>query len=590
MGSVAGCTKKCFLICNIKDIITIDQKSNIENLYTVVNTNKNEQTKPALIENGNYIVNRNNSEEDYQNLIEEENHQDLIEEDNKEDYNEEQNEENNKEEEEKEEEEEKKENVEEINQKEFMMKTSNTNINKNGIIKKTSTKVINVKPIENVNVNDTAYQRSNTINISANEMNKLKDKIRKYEYHTTIIKLSDIENGEKGENGKNGKENNDGEEIISVNRPFVSLQGKKSSRMLINFQSLDALKSSILQKSLIKESNKQTLLKISGQNQNYMTILNDFGEKRGSLFQYNKNTKRIFLSNKEKRDKNYKKKNFDDIKGNFMLKNEKIIRYQGGFVKKSKKKNGFGIITWSDLSTLHGIYNSNSINGIARFYNNKYKSTFIGEYRNNIPNGFGVYHIKSLSMQGYWYESKLNGIVIEVWDDGTYYQGEYENNKKNGIGLYRWPDGTIYQGEFNNGQISGRGIIYNSDDSVFSGELLNGYMNGYGVFTWSSGAIYMGNYLQDIKHGFGIYIWDSKVFICYIGFWEMGKQHGIGVKVNGNKVKYCVWKKGKITVTLKGLYEIDRYLSGLQKGYYKFFTSGYIAKLRASTFYSLNPK
>ena len=207
-----------------------------------------------------------------------------------------------------------------------------------------------------------------------------------------------------------------------------------------------------------------------------------------------------------------------------------------------------------------------------------------------MPKGFGVYHVKNLSLQGYWDSSNLNGIAIEVWDDGTYFQGEYENNKKNGVGLYRWPDGTIYQGEFNNGQMTGKGIILYSDDSVFSGEMLNGYMNGYGIFSWGNGALYMGYYLQDIKHGFGIYVWDSKMFICYIGFWEMGKQQGIGAKINGNKIKYCIWNKGKIATNLKGLYEIDRYLTGIQKGYYHFFTAGYIAKLRASSIYNFNPK
>ena len=590
MGSVSGCTKKCFLICNIKDIITLDKKSNIENLYTV-NTNKNEQTKPALIINDN-INNRNNSEDDVQNLIEEENHQDFIEkEENKENNseNEEQSEDNSKEEEKeeeieelKEEKEKKKENVNELKKKEVKFKISNNNI-KNALIKKSSTKNIALKKLENKNTNK-LHKRSNTINIPKNEINRLQKKIHKYEYNQTKII-----NIDKNVNGGGDIETNV-EEIISINRPFVSLKGEKSSRMLINLKSLDALKSSIIRKSIIKDSNKQTLLKISSQNHNYMSLLNDFGERRGSQIHYNRSNKKIFVVNTIKKDRNYTKKNRDDIKGNFMLKNEKIIRYQGGFIKKTKRKNGFGIITWSDNSTLHGIYYYNSINGIARFYNNKYKSTFIGEYKNNIPDGYGVYRIKSLSMQGYWRESKLNGIGIEVWDDGTYYQGEYENNKKNGIGLYRWPDGTIYQGEFMNGQITGMGIIYNSDDSVFSGELLNGYMNGYGIFSWSSGAIYMGYYLQDIKHGFGIYIWDSKIFICYIGFWEMGKQQGIGVKINGNKIKYCVWKKGKITVTLKGLYEIDRYLNSIQKGYYKYFTSGYISKLRATACYNLNTK
>ena len=198
--------------------------------------------------------------------------------------------------------------------------------------------------------------------------------------------------------------------------------------------------------------------------------------------------------------------------------------------------------------------------------------------------------MKSFSLQGYWESENLNGIAIEVWEDGTYFQGEYKDNKKNGIGLYRWPDGTIYQGEFRDGQMNGLGIILYSNDCIFSGEIENGYMNGYGNFCWGNGSMYIGYYIQDVKNGFGIYIWDQNNFLCYIGFWEMGKQQGIGAKVNGNKIKYCIWNKGKISVTLKGLYEIDKYLTGMQKGYYQFFTPAFISKLKMNNFYGFNEK
>ena len=425
------------------------------------------------------------------------------------------------------------------------------------------------------------YERFNTESLS-NKTN-LKNNIHKYNY--SII------NPVGNKNKENGK--NDEEGIISVERPFMPLKSEKSSKLVNNFKALDALKSTILKNSLVQQNSSQNNIQQYKQSQNYLKILNDFGEKKSLIYKNNEiphnNKITYLLSNKEKIDSKIKK-NQDSIKGNFILKSEKVIKYQGGFIKKTKKKNGFGIVKWSDNSILQGIYISSTINGIARFYNNKYKSTFIGEYENNLPKGFGVYHVKNLSLQGYWDSSNLNGIAIEVWDDGTYFQGEYENNKKNGVGLYRWPDGTIYQGEFNNGQMTGKGIILYCDDSVFSGEMLNGYMNGYGIFSWGNGALYMGYYLQDIKHGFGIYVWDSKMFICYIGFWEMGKQQGIGAKINGNKIKYCIWNKGKIATILKGLYEIDRYLTGIQKGYYHFFTAGYIAKLRASSIYNFNPK
>lgn len=45
----------------------------------------------------------------------------------------------------------------------------------------------------------------------------------------------------------------------------------------------------------------------------------------------------MLLASKEKKDKKINK-NKDNIRGNFMLKGEKIVRYQGGFIKRTKKK------------------------------------------------------------------------------------------------------------------------------------------------------------------------------------------------------------------------------------------------------------
>ena len=576
MGSVVGCTKKYCLEKNLKEL-NLDINQNIENLNTV-NTNKNDKIKSTLNENEKGDMNKEEEdekdeekEEDDENDNENEEEEDDGDEDEDEEGNEEQND--------------IAKNV--LNKKTFKSHKPTIGGKRKIIMQKSATKYVKRK--EGQKTGNKMYDRYHTVNYTENKENNLKKNIHKYEYAIYV--------NDKNKNGNNEKKD-DVEDIISVEQPFMQIQSKKSSKLVNNFKSIGMLKGSLVPSVVNLENNKQNnLSKNPHHSQNYLKILNDFGERRKSLLKINDeiarstNYKYIFGNKEKKEKKDFKiKKNYDNIKGNFMLKNEKVIRYQGGFIKKTKKKNGFGIVTWSDNSTLHGIYTSSAINGIARFYNNKYKSTFIGEYSNNGPKGFGVYHIKSLSLQGYWDISTLNGIAIEVWDDGTYYQGEYQDNKKNGIGLYRWPDGTIYQGEFCNGQMTGKGIIFNSDDSAYSGEMLNGYMNGYGIFSWGNGALYMGYYLQDIKHGFGIYIWDSKVFICYIGFWEMGRQQGIGAKVNGNKIKYCIWNKGKIASTLKGLYEIDRYLTGFQKGYFHFFTTGYIAKLRASSIYNMNAK
>ena len=622
MGAVVGCTKKICLEKNINDADLELKDNNLENLNTI-NSNRNEITKPAF--NDHERGNNNNI-----NSIEEE-----------EKENEEDNEEEESDDEISEELEKYKNEISKIkliqkayrnykkqknnsnnsnSSKSFSKNSSNNSIsnnsnnnsnsnsnisnNINGNTKSNTTnKLIN---LSNKKMIYNRVNRSSTKNIMENKKDTSTDDVKYERFHTMIAhadnnlkknvhkyKCSVLDN-EKIKNGKS-KTDEEEQEIISVEQTYLPVRAKQSSKIINNFKSIELLKSPLLQNKVEQPKENPNALKNPNSNQNYLRLLSDFGEKRQSLFkssgELSKTGTKIGLNtsnNKEKKERI--RKNYDEIKGNFTLKNEKVVKYQGGFVKKTKKKNGFGVVTWSDNSTLHGIYESSMINGIGRFYNHKYKSTFIGEYVNNVPKGFGVYQVKNLSLQGYWEENYLNGIAIEVWEDGTYYQGEYENNKKDGIGLYRWPDGTIYQGEFSNGQMTGKGIILYSDDCIFSGEMLNGFMNGYGIFSWGNGSLYMGYYLQDIKHGFGIYIWDSKMFICYIGFWEMGKQQGIGAKINGNKIKYCIWNKGKIATTLKGLYEIDRYLVGAQRGYYHFFTAGYIAKLRANSFYNFNPK
>ena len=630
MGAVVGCTKKICLEKSINDADLELKDNNLENLNTI-NSNRNEITKPAF--NDHERGNNNNI-----NSIEEE-----------EKENEEDNEGEESEDDISEELEEYKKEINKIiliqkayrNYRKIINNSNNSNSSNKSISHNSSNKSLsnnssnnsisnksnsnsnnsNNNGNTNANTNNNKNRlslsnkkkmsnrvnRSSTKNIVQNKKDTSSSTEVKYERFHTMIAHADnnlkknvhkykctVLDNEKIKNGKS-KADEEEQEIISVEQTYLPVRTKQSSKVINNFKSIELLKSPLLNNKLEQPKPNQNALKNPNSNQNYLRLLSDFGERRQSLFkssgELSKSTTKIGLNtsnNKEKKEKIIK--NYDDIKGNFTLKNEKVVRYQGGFVKKTKKKNGFGVITWSDNSTLHGIYESNMINGIGRFYNHKYRSTFIGEYVNNAPKGFGVYQVKNLSLQGYWEESCLNGIAIEVWEDGTYYQGEYENNKKDGIGLYRWPDGTIYQGEFSNGQMTGKGIILYSDDCIFSGEMLNGFMNGYGIFSWGNGSLYMGYYLQDIKHGFGIYIWDSKMFICYIGFWEMGKQQGIGAKINGNKIKYCIWNKGKIITTLKGLYEIDRYLVGAQRGYYHFFTAGYIAKLRANSFYNFNPK
>ena len=574
MGSAFGCTNISCFKNTTKDIsIDIFKKNNLDNLYTVNSTGKNEKEIQEEKEELDEIKEINN-EKDY---IEKEEIKENIQEEN-------QNISNSSEI--KSETDNDKEKKEEKNKEQ---KNEPENNNNNNIKKE------NESDRDSLTIEDNIYERNiDKIKLIQKNYRNYKErlKIKKQQMQNKkrqnnhfmarskkMSKTMSINKKKDNKFKKNGGKN-DLEEIISIDDSRLIFKNSSKLALANNFKvaELDQVKN-----SMILPNNKNNLFKING----------DIGEKLSFIKTSNnisKNLKLTQISLSKNKREILTKKTKDNIKGNFIQKNEKVIRYQGGFLKKTRKKNGFGIITWSDNSKLKGIFESNDINGICRFYNHKYKSTFIGEYVNSHPKGFGVYNVKSFSLQGYWESENLNGIAIEVWEDGTYFQGEYKDNKKNGIGLYRWPDGTIYQGEFKDGQMNGLGIILYSNDCIFSGEIENGYMNGYGTYSWGNGCMYMGNYTQDIKNGFGIYIWDQKNFLCYIGFWEMGKQQGIGAKINGNKIKYCIWNKGKISATLKGLYEIDKYLTGIQKGYYQYFTPSYISKLKLTNFFNLNEK
>ena len=573
MGSAFGCTNISCFKNTTKDIsIDIFKKNNLDNLYTVNSTGKNEKEIQEEKEELDEIKEINN-EKDY---IEKEEIKENIQEENQNisnsseiksetDNDKEKKEEKNKEQ--KNEPENNNNNIKKENESDRDSLTIEDNIYER-----------NIDKIKLIQKNYRNYKER--LKIKKQQMQNKKRQNNHFMARSKKMSKTMSINKKKDNKFKKNGGKNDLEEIISIDDSRLIFKNSSKLALANNFKvaELDQVKN-----SMILPNNKNNLFKING----------DIGEKLSFIKTSNNINKKLKLTqislSKNKREI-LTKKTKDNIKGNFIQKNEKVIRYQGGFLKKTRKKNGFGIITWSDNSKLKGIFESNDINGICRFYNHKYKSTFIGEYVNSHPKGFGVYNVKSFSLQGYWESENLNGIAIEVWEDGTYFQGEYKDNKKNGIGLYRWPDGTIYQGEFKDGQMNGLGIILYSNDCIFSGEIENGYMNGYGTYSWGNGCMYMGNYTQDIKNGFGIYIWDQKNFLCYIGFWEMGKQQGIGAKINGNKIKYCIWNKGKISATLKGLYEIDKYLTGIQKGYYQYFTPTYISKLKLTNFFNLNDK
>ena len=265
----------------------------------------------------------------------------------------------------------------------------------------------------------------------------------------------------------------------------------------------------------------------------------------------------------------------DQIKGYFLLK-KKMFTYQGQKDKQGKKI-GFGRVFWEDSSKLKGYFTDSKLNGIVYFYNcGNEKSTYYGEYKDNVPDGYGIYSRKGYILEGKnWNKNNLNDIGVAIWEEGELYEGEFKNSVKEGIGLYRWADGTSYLGQFKKNKISGMGRMSFANGNTYEGEFDEGFLSGWGKFIWDDGKYYIGNYLKDKKHGFGIFVWSLDPLIALIGFWNQGKQSGISVKLFKGHCKIVFANESKNLIEIHSRYEISKYLLPSQVKYKNFFKKKY---------------
>ena len=90
-----------------------------------------------------------------------------------------------------------------------------------------------------------------------------------------------------------------------------------------------------------------------------------------------------------------------------------------------------------------------------------------------------------------------------------------------------WPDGTIYEGYWLNGRANGKGRIIHADGVWYNGNWLNDKANGQGVYTHVNGERYEGGWHEDYIQGKGIEIWDDGGSL-YNGQFLKGKKNGFG--------------------------------------------------------------
>ena len=349
---------------------------------------------------------------------------------------------------------------------------------------------------------------------------------------------------------------------------------------------------------------------------------NSFHNSQVSENTNNKNSKEatylVFPFNiKNKRKMNYKYSGYVHKK-NKNKKSEKSSSLGEDKESSDKKeksaliKEGFGKFIFSDGTEFCGIFHENILQQYGKYTNinknggnkndkeiiitdNLNYEEYIGEYKDYVPNGFGIYknYITNLKITGIFKNNTFSDIGIEESAEGGYiYRGDFINNKKEGYGTMIWKDGAKYQGEFKNNQANGYGMIEYPDNKFYQGEIKNGRMDGFGEFFWKDEKRYIGNYRNDKRNGFGIFISKSienqsatasnklrnsfNNHSAYVGFWKNGNKDGFGITVSMIEIKYGLWENGVKRKYLDNNFALKTYIKWIDKQYHKLFLSKHI--------------
>uniref|UniRef100_A0A8C6S1Q6 Radial spoke head 10 homolog B (Chlamydomonas) n=1 Tax=Nannospalax galili TaxID=1026970 RepID=A0A8C6S1Q6_NANGA len=168
-------------------------------------------------------------------------------------------------------------------------------------------------------------------------------------------------------------------------------------------------------------------------------------------------------------------------------------------------------------------------------------STYEGEVRNGLRNGFGMFKCstQSVSYIGHWCHGKRHGKgSIYYNQEGTsWYEGDWVYNIKTGWGVRRYKSGNIYEGQWENNMRHGEGRMrWLTTNEEYTGHWEKGIQNGFGTHTWFLKRIpnsqyplrneYIGEFVNGYRQGDGKFYYASGAM--YEGEWVSNKKHGKG--------------------------------------------------------------
>ena len=244
------------------------------------------------------------------------------------------------------------------------------------------------------------------------------------------------------------------------------------------------------------------------------------------------------------------------------------FRFTPAGIDYSKIISDFGIIKWSNNSIFKGYFKNNIPNGWGIYFHHT-NGTFEGEYYNDQPNGFGIFtHQSESSYIGYWKNERQDGFGEEKWPEGMEYLGEFSMGKKNGIGRYTFPNGNIYYGEWEQNLFD--------QCRIYIGEWLNGLKDGYGEIYGQNNNYFFGFYRNNAQNGFFLF-YNDKTGKIIVGYNTNGKVDGIAkYYMPENEGRILILKNGHKIKEIKDLNEFVknhnendvRYIRQINKYYY----------------------
>ena len=132
----------------------------------------------------------------------------------------------------------------------------------------------------------------------------------------------------------------------------------------------------------------------------------------------------------------------------------------------------------------------------------------------DLDNQYVKYMREKLGSFSYDYQQfeKSLGICEQrgdiILENGAHYAGKWLKGKeiRQGEGVQVWPDGSIYEGYWAENKANGKGRLIHANGDVYDGHWKDDKAHGRGKYSHFGGVSYLGDWKEDMQHGNGLEI------------------------------------------------------------------------------------